>query len=1066
MLKARFRVSGVAFLAGLLSVTAGHLCGQGATATVLGTVADMSGAAIPDASVELKNTQTGASQTVTSDGQGRFRVPEIPVGDYEAQASKAGFSTVIHKGITLTVGGQTVVDFALQVGQQQQTVTVEGQVSQVETTNAAIGAYTSPKQMAELPLNGRNFEQLIQLSPGVAPVAITASALQGRAQQYSVSGGRPEGQAILLDDENLQNFWNNGMGSVTGSSLGVEAIREFQTLTNAYGAQYGGNGAVVNAVSKSGTNDFHGSAFDYLRNSALDARDSFAAHVSPFRRNQFGGSVGGPVKKDKVFFFVDYEGIRQFLEENKTATVPNCPSACTVTATNPVVATAIANTLALYPKPVSLVNATTGIAPQYGNQTNHEDYVLTRFDYTISDKDSFFLRYYVDRASFLEPFGGAGIAGGGPIAGWAEQDGSISHFATLEERHLFSPTVVNLARVSFTRPGKDSHQTTIAGVNGPVPIGTNPCGIATYCPQTPLQYWPNLPGNYDGLMQIQGGLTNLGGSAISTFNLVQTRYTAADDVLWTVGAHSLRFGASIARSQANTANPLKGDAIWVYGSLAQFLAGGTASDVEGVIPSPTNYANRDYRQTDFDPYVQDDWKVSKKLTINLGLRWSFYTNPAALHGGVSEIANIRTSTGFTPFPNIFGTNPSWHNFDPRIGIAYDPFADHKTAIRAGFGMFHDPIVGLDYQIGLQSTPPWQDNILNNAATFPFPFAGGGALSAPAATQGWSRETNTTPYMEQWNLNVQRELVANTVLTVAYVGSRGIHLFTGIDVNPPIPQTTNGVRSFGFLAVPGNAFSYVTYPRINPNFGPTVNMKTISTSNYNALQVLVNRRFSQNFQATLNYTFSKCIDNGALGIGVLNGALNQTPANVMDPYNQSIDHAVCSYNLPNVLRINGLYALPFHKNRLVSGWQISTIISRYDGMPFSLGTGFSNTVDVGGDSPRPNYVGGCDPYAGAKTVQKWFNPACYVAAPPGQLGNTGRNTLKGPGFFDMDLGLLKDTKLTERVNMQFRAEFFNILNHENLSTPAAPAASATGGLITATNQGSTPRQIQFALKLLF
>ena len=1050
----------------------GRLRAQGATATVLGTVTDMSGAAVPGASIQIKNLQTGIAQSATSDSQGRFRVPDLAVGNYDAQAGKEGFSTVVHKAIPLTVGSETVVDFSLPIGQQQQTVTVEGQVSQVETTNAAIGQYTSQQQMSDLPLNGRNFEQLIQLSPGVAPAPLTQSAMQGRALQYSIAGGRPEGQAILLDDENLQGFWNNGMGSVSGSSLGVEAIGEFQTLTNAYGAQFGGNGAVVNAVSKSGSNSFHGSAFDYLRNSALDARDFFAAHVSPFRRNQFGGSVGGPVKKDKAFFFVDYEGIRQFFEENKTATVPACivPGVCTITATNPAVATAIANSLALFPKPTALVSATTGIAPQYGNQTDHENYMLARFDYTFSDKDSLFLRYFLDKASFLEPFGGAGIAGGGPLLGWNEQDGSFSHFATLEERHVFSPTVVNTARISFSRPEKDSHQTTIDSLNGPIPIGTNPCGSTTaYCPQTPLQYWPNLPGNYDGLLEIQGGLTNLGGSAISVFNLTQNRYTAADDILWTHGAHTFRFGASVSRTQSNTNNPLKGDAIWVFASFAQFLAGGTAQSVEGVIPSPANYSNRDYRQVDFDPYVQDDWKVSQKLTVNLGARWEFYTNPNVLHNALYEISNIQTSTGFSPFNTVFGTNPSWHDIDPRVGIAYDPFANHKTSIRAGFGLFHDPIVGLDYQIGIQSSPPWQDNVQANPATFPTPFTGGGALSAPTAAQGWLRDVDTTPYVEQYNLNIQHEVISNTVVTVAYVGSHGVHLFSGIDKNPPIPTTANGLLSFGHLAVPGNNFSYVVNPRINPNFGPYIAMEPISTSEYNSLQVLVNRRFSQNFQATLNYTHSKCTDDGALGIGTINGALNTTPGSVMDPYNQALDHGVCSYDLPDVLRINALYSLPFHKNRVVSGWQLTGIVSKYSGAPFTVGTGFSNTVDPNGDAPRPNYVAGCDPYAGAKTVQEWFNPGCYVPAAPGTLGTAGRNTLRGPGFFDMDLGVLKDTKLTERVNMQFRAEFFNILNHENFALPVLPeplALNPTGGLITATNQGSTPRQIQFALKLLF
>jgi len=431
------------------------------------------------------------------------------------------------------------------------------------------------------------------------------------------------------------------------------------------------------------------SAFDYLRNSALDARDFFAAHVSPFRRNQFGGSVGGRSRRTKRFSSSITKGIRQFLEENKTATVPACnvPGVCTITATNPAVATAIANSLALFPKPTALVSATTGIAPQYGNQTDHENYMLARFDYTFSDKDSLFLRYFLDKASFLEPFGGAGIAGGGPLLGWNELDGSFSHFATLEERHVFSPTVVNTARVSFSRTEKDSHQTTIDSVNGPIPIGTNPCGsTTTYCPQTPLQYWPNIPGNYDGLPEIQGGLTNLGGSAISVFNLVQNRYTVADDILWTRGAHTFRFGASVSRTQSNTNNPLKGDAIWVFSSFAQFLSGAPAQSVEGVIPSSINYSNRDYRQVDFDPYVQDDWKVSQKLTVNLGARWEFYTNPNVLHNALYEIPNIQTSTAFAPFNNVFATNPSWHDIDPRIGIAYDPFADHKTAIRAGFGI--------------------------------------------------------------------------------------------------------------------------------------------------------------------------------------------------------------------------------------------------------------------------------------------------------------------------------------------------------------------------------------------
>jgi hypothetical protein len=323
-------------------------------------------------------------------------------------------------------------------------------------------------------------------------------------------------------------------------------------------------------------------------------------------------------------------------------------------------------------------------------------------------------------------------------------------------------------------------------------------------------------------------------------------------------------------------------------------------------------------------------------------------------------------------------------------------------------------------------------------------------------------------MEQWNLNVQRELVANTILTVAYVGSHGVHLFSSWDDNPPIPTVTNGVAQFGSL-VNGR---YVANARINPLFGPYVSMKPVTTSSYHAAQISLNRRFSHNLSAQLNYSFSKCLDTGGIGIPVLAGS--QTPTVASNPYNQQVDRGVCGHDITNVLRINSLYALPFHANRLVSGWQITGIASKYSGLPFTVNGG-TNQVDPSGNSVRPIYVAGCDPYQGARTVSTWFNPACYAATAPGFMGNTGRNTLRGPGFFDMDLGLLKDTKLTERLNMQFRAEAFNLLNHANFAPPAAPlplnangnpVGGATSGAILSTAQGSTPRQIQFALKFLF
>jgi hypothetical protein len=1075
-----------AYFSGLLlilfaaAMAPARLDAQGATASIQGTVLDSSGAAIADVAVQVKNTGTGLAQSTTTDASGRYTLPDLPVGDYEVQAAKTGFSTMVHRNVTLTVGAQSVIDFSLAVGQQQQTVTVEGEVSQVETTNATVGVLTDQRQMRDLPLNGRNFEQLIQLTPGVNQVtgnSFLSSGFQGRAPEYSIAGSRPIGQAILLDDENLQNFWNKGMGSVIGSSLGVEAIGEFQTLTNTYSAQFGGNGGVINAVSKSGTNSFHGSAYEFFRNDKLDSRSFIDPSTKPvYRQNQFGGSVGGPVKKDKAFFFVNYEGIRLAQGETKLGNVPGCnlnPANCVPAGPNPQTNQAIANTLKLWPDATTVING----QPQaltVANRSASENYVLARFDYNFSATDSLLVRYISDKSNFREPFGGGGFAGGAISANWPEQDFSHTQFSTIEWRRLISSSIVNVARFSFSRPATDEFtaETPASGlVNG----------------QDPLQFFGPGSGRQDGIVNITGQ-TGIGGALQLPFNTTQNRYSAGDDVTWTHGAVNVRMGASVERLQSNTFMPFFDGAQWNFTGLATgpfpFLKGVPSAMLYVPLGS---YPNRDFRNTLITPYGQVDWKVSSKLTLNIGLRWEFVTIPIDKHDQLYYVPEIATAVRpfYQHLKQAMASNPARRNWDPRFGFAYSPFADHKTSIRGGFGIFHEPIGVNNIAPGFWAAQPWAINALPGAlgALYPnIPVPGAINVAKPSSTPGWDYFADSTPYVMQYNLNIQRELVPSTILTVGYVGSRGLHLLTEHEANPPLvcsfaqgpgcanPSAANGPAG-GYLGfgTPGNVTSN---PNLNNGLASFPNLTPEAWMRYNSLLTSVSRRFTRNVQALVSYTWSRCLDNG----GYLPSFNSNGTGAFMNPYNTNIDKGVCSYDQTHVFKVNGLVALPFQGNAFVKGWQISGILATNSGLPLNIQDGYDEVAGgtpVATTSPRPDYVPGCQVQVGK--VNQWYNPLCFTLEAPGTFGNLGRNIVRGPRFFNTDIALLKDTRFHENLNVQFRAEFFNIFNHTNLGLPLAGTGGgslflgggarnpAAGQIVTF---AGPPRQIQFALKFLF
>src|SRR5436190_1770003 len=758
----------LACVAGVLLVlgfaTPSRLNAQGATsASILGTVLDPAGAAVPNASVRVKNVATGKVQQAPTDSQGRYTIAELTVGTYEAQASASGFQTTVRPGITLTVGAQAVVDFSLTVGQTQQTVTVEGQVSQVDTVSAGVGAYVEQRQINTLPLNGRNFTDLIALLPGVTTGSQVgqggANLLYGVQNNFSVSGARSEGQAYLLDSTDIQGFWAHGSGSgVMGTTLGIEAIAEFSVLTNTYSAQFGGNGAVVNAVSRSGSNSFHGSAYEFLRNSALDARNFFdGSSKPPFRQNQFGGSLGGPIKKDKLFFFVNDEQLKRSLGQTVVALVPDanahngflpCSVAGASFACDPATNLAnvgvnpkVASILALYPLPTTLTSPGVGSIRQVDSQTGTENYLLTRVDYNLSDKDSIFVRYVRDYGDTTLPFLGSPLP-----PRWPEIGSTRNQFATVEYRRVISPTLVNLLRVAFTR----SRETDVQAKPDQTPA---------------LNFFPERGQN--GGVNITG-LSSIGTSIFAPLLEVQNKFPISDDVLWTHKAHSLRFGGTLDRIQSNFQQQGWWGGFYTFPGLTNFLQG-IPSLFQGPEPGQTD-SYRDFREREFDGYVHDEWKARPRLTVNAGVRYEFVTNPTTAVHPLNAVINPPFGT-FTRVSNVFASNPSVRNFDPRIGFAYDPFSDHKTAIRAGFGVFYNPIHARTYASGYYFNPPYALAFVPLPA-FPNPFPG--ALPPPAQLVGVDYNARNTPNMYQWNLNIQRQLFESTTLTVGYVGSRGLH----------------------------------------------------------------------------------------------------------------------------------------------------------------------------------------------------------------------------------------------------------------------------------------------------
>ncbi len=1075
-----------------------NLRAQVNTADLSGTALDTTGAVIADATIQATNVNTGIINSAVTDGAGRYSLQEMPVGTYNVSAQKTGFQKMVQTGIILTVGAHPVLDFTLKVGHADEVVEVHGQASTVDTTTAAVGQLVSSTQMSNLPLNGRNFTDLLTLAPGVASVASggggggTSSTAYGEQTNYSVSGSRPVGTAYMLDDLDVRDALDHGTGvGVIGTSLGMEAIQEFSILTNTYSAEFGGTGAAINMVTKSGTNDLHGSAYEYIRNSVLDAANWFdvPGQKPSFKRNQFGGSLGGAIKKDKAFYFMNYEGLRAGTGETMRGIVPTSldnlyaaagyvpdGSGGYVGGSETPYAGQEGSALTQqlfeeYPTAQSAAQCPdvtntvylpgTGAYCWKGNLIQNEDYGLGRVDYNFGPKDSAFARYSIENAFQNIP------AVEATIPGWPEVDHERNQYISIEERHVFSAALLNELHFGVVRLNQ---QTVGGGLNGTDALHT-------------------VAGRQDMDWAPGEGLSDLGPPPSSPSHPVTNRFSVGDDVVLTKGAHSIHVGIVDTRVQTNANAVGYGGGWWDFlglngipgvggGSIqgSPFLGlNAAAPDFSYTTPTGTTYpftSARYWRQNWVNPYFQDDWKISKRLTLNLGVRYEWASNPTTVGDPVFVLPNGlapgTSETSFVAAQHPFASNPNAKNIDPRIGLAWDPFGDHKTAILAGFGMFHEPVTERTFGASFDPfTPLFQSYFPSYYPNLPGPNVA--ALINPynpTAGITWYtallNNVNTSPYVVQYNLTIQRELLPGTVFKIGYVGSAGVHEFSQIDANSPnylsIDPNQAADLATGDYTLPGGgqptgtgAPGTVNNPfvgtHVNGNFNGVDALVPISHSSYNSMQTSVTRQFASHLAGNAGYTWSKCLDMGSASTSQEQGEWA-----VYDAYNPKLDRGPCSYNSNQVFTANAIYSLPFHGNRLVSGWELSPIVTRYLGLPMNVQNMlFSYQSNIGGSvqGERPSAVPGCNPMT-KKVHSQWWNPACFVEMPYGTIGSANRDSITNPGFFNADFSVMKNTKVTERINAEFRAEFFGVLNHPNFSLGQQAYLLSTTSTITANN----------------
>ena len=1056
-------------------------------ASIKGTITDPSGAAVASATVTARSTETSVSRTTVSESDGTYLLLALPVGSYEITVTKSGFQESMRKGIELNIGQEAEIDIRLQLSAAKEAVTVSEDAPIVNTSTSDISGLVGAKEIKQLPLNGRSYDLLLSLNPGI--VNFTSQKTGGTgisnsttANNFAVSGNRPQQNIFLLNGVEFTGAAENNMqpGGPSGMLLGVDAVREFNVERDSYGAEFGKHpGGQVIIVTQSGSNQWHGSLYEFVRNSALDAANYFdQGGPPPFQRNQFGVSSGGAIRKDNTFLFGNYEGFRQDLNQTSVAFVPGLAArAAAVPSVQPL--------LNLWPTPapgtpeLDVPGQSFGISQVFSSplQTIREDFGTLRLDHTISAADSLAAVYTIDdggdvTATPANPYST-------DILNLREQ------VLSLEETHIFSPALLNTARFGFSRAayfftGEPTPGTPAASVPGflsGLPVGAVVVGgSAASNPQAQI----GLAGSNNG----------------SNLPIKRNIFTYEDRLTLTRGHHELSFGVWFQQFQSNETLALSQFGQATFPSLAQFINTGVTSSFL-YDPAPTEM---NWRSLFSAFYGEDVIRFSPSLTLSLGFRAEFSNGWNEAH---NHAANYTFTDGVISFePHIggsfFTTNNATFLPQPRIAVAWSPLGP-KTVLRAGFGTYNDLQDALGYRAD-QNAP------FNPAYSLSaYPVSGlpiDPAAPVPAGAKlvpGGVQPDMQTPTLISWSLRLQRELSPNTAITVGYVGSHGYHELLGVDANEPIPvicpaspcpATYPANFPAGIAGTPVPAGTYyipVGTPKANPSLANTWTWFSAGTSSYNALQVDLTRRFSKGLSFRGVYTFSKALDDG--------DSLNQTtagnaPGLVSNPDDLRADWGLATYNVSHVGVLNALYSLPFGQGQtygsnlegwtrqLASGWSLASIVTLQTGFPLTPQLSYNPSNNGDTRNPvrpfiNPNFRGSVV----LGNPDQWFNPAAFLAPPAnsGFYGNAGRDIISGPGLAIWDFSVLKNTTIHERAQLQFRIEIFNLLNRANFNTPNLitftppttknpTGVSGTAGAITST--ATTARQLQFGLKLLW